>query len=238
MLLLGIDLGTSAIKVSVVDAQTQKVLASAQYPDQEAPIIAKKTGWAEQDPEQWWQHVKSAILRVQETKLFNPKEIAAIGIAYQMHGLVMLDKNGQSLRNSIIWCDSRAVPYGDAAFASIGEEKCLNTLLNSPGNFTASKFAWVKEFEPESYGQTEKIMLPGDYIAFRLTGDITTTPSALSEGMLWDFKSNSASNTVLDYFGFASSLIPQIKDVFTAHGQVTASIVWGTWIKGRHSRYL
>ncbi|MGL6269892.1 MAG: xylulokinase, partial [Chitinophagaceae bacterium] len=183
-----------------------------------------KTGWAEQDPEQWWQHVKSAILRVQETTVFNPKEIAAIGIAYQMHGLVMLDSNGQSLRNSIIWCDSRAVPYGDAAFASIGEEKCLNTLLNSPGNFTAAKFAWVKEFEPENYAKTEKIMLPGDYIAFRLTGDITTTPSALSEGMLWDFKSNSASNTVLDYFGFASSVIPQIKDVFTAHGQVTATI--------------
>ena len=224
MLLLGIDLGTSAIKVSVVDAQTQKVLASAQYPDQEAPIIAKKTGWAEQDPEQWWQHVKSAILRVQETKLFNPKEIAAIGIAYQMHGLVMLDKNGRSLRNSIIWCDSRAVPYGDAAFASIGEEKCLHTLLNSPGNFTASKFAWVKEYEPENFGLTKKIMLPGDYIAYRLTGDITTTPSALSEGILWDFKSNRVANTVLDYFGFDPSVIPHIKDVFTAHGQITVAI--------------
>jgi xylulokinase len=136
----------------------------------------------------------------------------------------MVDKNGKSLRNSIIWCDSRAVPYGDAAFKSIGEEKCLNTLLNSPGNFTASKFAWVKEFEPENFDHTDKIMLPGDYIAFRLTGDITTTPSALSEGMLWDFKSNSVASTILDYFGFPSSVIPQIKDVFTAHGQVTAAI--------------
>ncbi len=224
MLLLGIDLGTSAIKVSVVDAQTQQVLASAQYPDQEAPIIAKKTGWAEQDPEQWWHDVKAAILRVQESPLFNPKDIAAIGIAYQMHGLVMLDKNGKSIRNSIIWCDSRAVPYGNAAFASIGEEKCLSTLLNSPGNFTASKLAWVKEFEPENFGLTDKIMLPGDYIAFRLTGDITTSASALSEGIMWDFKSNRVAQSVLGYYGFSESMIPEVRDVFTAHGQVTEAI--------------
>ncbi|HSC53250.1 MAG TPA: FGGY family carbohydrate kinase [Phnomibacter sp.] len=224
MLLLGIDLGTSAIKVSVVDVNTQQVVASAQYPDDEAPIIAHKTGWAEQDPERWWHDVKAAFLRVQQSQAFNPKDIIAIGIAYQMHGLVMLDKNGNSIRNSIIWCDSRAVPYGDAAFAAIGEEKCLGSLLNSPGNFTASKLAWVKENEPENFERIHKIMLPGDFIAYKLTGEITSSPAALSEGILWDFSTNTVAKQVLDHFGFSESVIPTVKDVFTAHGQVTATI--------------
>lgn len=224
MLLLGIDLGTSAIKVSVVDAQSQQVLASAQYPDEEAPIISKKTGWAEQDPERWWYDVKAAIRKVLEHASFNPKDIVAIGIAYQMHGLVMLDKSGMSIRNSIIWCDSRAVPYGDSAFAAIGEEKCLTTLLNAPGNFTASKLAWVKENEPENFERTYKIMLPGDYIAYRLTGELSTTSAALSEGILWNFKENKVAKLVLDHFGFSQTIIPDVKNVFTAHGCINAAI--------------
>ena len=170
MLLLGIDLGTSSVKVSVVDAATQQLVATSSYPETEADIIAPHPGWAEQSPDQWWEHVKQAILKCHSLELYKPADIAAIGIAYQMHGLVLVDKDQHVLRNSIIWCDSRAVEIGNKAFAEIGEEKCLSHLLNSPGNFTASKLAWVKNNEPSIYKKINKIMLPGDFIAMKMTG--------------------------------------------------------------------
>src|SRR6185369_5518542 len=188
MLLLGIDLGTSSIKVSVVDAHTHQCLASAQYPETESPIISPQPGWAEQSPEMWWEHVQQAILKAHTSGAYNPKDIGSIGIAYQMHGLVAVDKQLQSLRNSIIWCDSRAVEIGDRAFAAIGEKKSLSHLLNSPGNFTASKLAWVKKNEREVYKHIDKIMLPGDFISMKLTGEINSSISSLSEGIFWDFK--------------------------------------------------
>jgi xylulokinase len=218
MLLLGIDVGTSSIKVSIVDAQTQRTVAAAQYPDAETAIDSPKQGWAEQNPEMWWAHVQQAILKANASGKYNSKDIAAIGIAYQMHGLVMVDKNQEVLRPSIIWCDSRAVQIGESAFHSIGEEKCLSHLLNSPGNFTASKLAWVKANEPAVYAQADKIMLPGDYIAMMLTGEITTSISALSEGIFWDFENGSLSADVMDCYGFDKNLIPAIKDVFEPHG--------------------
>ena len=218
MLLLGIDIGTSSIKVAIVDASTQQTIVTVQFPESETPITSLQNGWAEQSPEMWWQHVQQAILKANATGKYNPKDIAAIGIAYQMHGLVCVDKNQQVLRDSIIWCDSRAVPYGNKAFEAIGEEKCLSHLLNSPGNFTASKLAWVKENEPHIYEQIDKIMLPGDFIAMKLTGTITTSASALSEGVFWDFKNKELSRDIMSYYGFSANIIPEIKDVFTEHG--------------------
>jgi xylulokinase len=224
MLLLGIDIGTSSVKVSVVDAATQKAVASAQYPDEESPIIALQPGWAEQSPETWWAQAQVAIEKCSNTGQYNPLDIAAIGIAYQMHGLVLVDKNQQVLRNSIIWCDSRAVEIGDKAFAAIGTEKCLSHLLNSPGNFTASKLAWVKKNEPEIYNRIDKIMLPGDFIAMKLTGEITTSVSALSEGVFFDFLNNRLSNDITSYFGFDEALFPGIRPVFSSHGTLLASV--------------
>jgi xylulokinase len=218
MLLLGIDIGTSSIKVSVVDADTQLCVASAQYPETEAEIISLQNGWAEQNPDTWWEYLQHALMEANVSGKYNPKEIAAVGIAYQMHGLVVVNKQQLPLRNSIIWCDSRAVSYGENAFNTIGEEKCLSCLLNSPGNFTASKLAWLKENEPETFKQIHKAMLPGDFIAMRLTGDITTTPSALSEGIFWDFKEEEISKDVMRYFNFKKNIIPVIKDVFSTHG--------------------
>ncbi len=224
MLLLGIDIGTSSIKVAIVDAATQKTITTAQYPETETAITSLQSGWAEQSAEMWWEHVQQAILKANATNSYNPKDIAAIGIAYQMHGLVCVDKNGNVLRDSIIWCDSRAVPYGNKAFETIGEEQCLSHLLNSPGNFTASKLAWVKENEPHIYEQIDKVMLPGDFIAMKLTGTITTSASALSEGVFWDFKNNELSKDVMEYYGFNPSIIPTIKDVFTEHGLLSAEV--------------
>jgi xylulokinase len=218
MLLLGIDIGTSSVKVSVVDADTQQSIISAHYPETEAEIISLQSGWAEQNPDTWWEYFQHALWEANVSGKYDPKDIAAIGIAYQMHGLVVVNKLQLPLRNSIIWCDSRAVPYGDKAFQTIGQEKCLSCLLNSPGNFTASKLAWLKENEPETFKQIYKIMLPGDFIAMRLTGEITTTPSALSEGILWDFEEDELSKDVMQFFKFKSNLIPTVKDVLSTHG--------------------
>ncbi len=224
MLLLGIDVGTSSVKVSVVDAVTHHCVASEYYPETEAEIIAPHPGWAEQDPTQWWEYVKQAILKCNATGNYNPQDITAIGIAYQMHGLVLVDKNGDVLRNAIIWCDSRAVETGNKAFDNIGHDYCLSRLLNSPGNFTASKLAWVKENEPAVYDKIHKLMLPGDFIAFKMTGDITTTNAALSEGIFWDFKKEELSADIMRYFGFNNSLVPAIQSLFSAHGYLKKSV--------------
>ncbi|WP_069659464.1 xylulokinase [Arcticibacter eurypsychrophilus] len=218
MLLLGIDVGTSSIKVSVVDPATQKTISSVQYPETETEINSPQPGWAEQSPEMWWEHVSQAILKINALGSFDPKDIGAIGIAYQMHGLVVVDQQQQVLRDSIIWCDSRAVEIGNAAFDAIGEEKSLSHLLNSPGNFTASKLAWVKENQPEIYAKIDKVMLPGDFISMKLTGDITSSPSSLSEGIFWDFQNDQLSEDILNYFGFDKKLFPPVKPVFSEHG--------------------
>jgi len=224
MLLLGIDIGTSFIKVSAVDAETRQSVASAQYPETENPITSLQPGWAEQDPEMWWQHSVQAIHRLIDSKQIDGKKIAAIGISYQMHGLVLVDKQQKVLRDAIIWCDSRAVEIGENALANIGEEICSSCLLNSPGNFTASKLAWVKENEPEIYEQVDKIMLPGDFIAMKLTGEINTTSSALSEGIFWDFKKDEISKDVMTNFGFEKSFIPNVQPLFSSHGKVLPEV--------------
>lgn len=220
MLLLGIDIGTSSVKVSIVHAETQKTLASAQYPDSESPITVHQPGWAEQSPDMWWEQFQMALQRCHATGVYNAADIKAVGIAYQMHGLVLVDKNQHLLRDSIIWCDSRAVEIGDEAFDQIGHEQCLSHLLNSPGNFTAAKLAWVKQNEPEIYSHIDKVMLPGDYIAMKLTGEITTSASALSEGIFYDFVRNRLSEDVLNYFGFDEDLFPEIRPVFAPQGHL------------------
>ncbi|MCF0204415.1 MAG: carbohydrate kinase [Muribaculaceae bacterium] len=221
MYLLGYDIGSSSVKASIVDAMSGKCLASDFFPKTEAPIIAHTQGWAEQEPENWWKYMKAATASVLDKARIAPEHIKAIGISYQMHGLVCVDKDHNVLRPAIIWCDSRAVPYGNDAFAKIGEQRCLSTLLNSPGNFTASKLAWVKENEPQVYEKIHKIMLPGDYIAMRLSGDICTTVSGLSEGMFWDFKNGCLSEDVMSHFGFDKSLIPDIVPTFSIQSQVS-----------------
>jgi xylulokinase len=221
MLLCGIDVGTSTIKLSVVDASTKSVLYTCSYPETENEIISVSPGFAEQNPEHWWHCVKQVIKIANASKIYNPLEISAIGISYQMHGLVILDKDKQVLRPSIIWCDSRATNIGELAFDRLGKDNTLNNLLNSPGNFTASKLAWVKENEPHIYDQIKHVLLPGDYISFQLTNELTTTISALSEGIFWDFNKNEISKDLLDYFKFDVSFFPKIKDVFENHGQIS-----------------
>ncbi|MDE5752243.1 MAG: carbohydrate kinase, partial [Duncaniella sp.] len=222
MYLLGYDIGSSSVKASLVDAESGKIVASDFYPKTEAEIIALRPGWAEQRPDQWWDCMKHATESVLLASKVAPGDIKAIGISYQMHGLVMVDKDMQPIRPAIIWCDSRGVPYGDKAFESLGSDVCLSRLLNSPGNFTATKLAWVKENEPETFAKIHKIMLPGDYAAMRLTGKACTTISGLSEMMLWDFKDGCPARFLMDYFGYDSDILPEIVPTFSIQGTVTA----------------
>jgi xylulokinase len=221
MYLLGYDIGSSSIKASLIEAEKGNTVASSFYPKTEMAMIAVKPGWAEQHPEEWWKNLKQVTQEVMQMAGIPAAEIKGIGISYQMHGLVLVDKNKKVLRPSIIWCDSRAVPYGEKAFEDIGGEKCLSHLLNSPGNFTAAKLMWVKENEPDIFRQIYKIMLPGDYIAMRLTDRICTTASGLSEGIFWDFANNSLATFLLDYFGFPSDIIPDIVPTFSVQGELT-----------------
>lgn len=220
--LLGFDVGSSSVKASLVDAETGKVAADTHFPEAEAPIMAVKAGWAEQDPAMWWENAKLALKSIMAETGAKGDDIAAIGISYQMHGLVCVDKEQNVLRPSIIWCDSRAVPYGERAFEELGAERCLSHLLNSPGNFTLAKLAWVKDNEPELFAKIHKAMLPGDYIAMKLSGEINTTISGLSEGIAWDFKEKKPAKFLLDYFGFSEDLLPDIVPTFSVQSTVSA----------------
>ena len=222
MYLLGYDCGTSSVKATLLDAEDSSFVAAAISPEIEMPIIDEKIGWAEQHPEDWWDNVKKATHKVLAESNIDPADIKAIGLSYQMHGLVLVDAQKRVLRPSIIWCDSRAVQTGQKAFEDIGHDKCLKHLLNSPGNFTASKLKWVQDNEPAVYSKIDKAMLPGDYIAMKMTDRISTTPSGLSEGILWDFKQQQLSDMVLDYYGIDKTLWPEVVPTFSIQGELTA----------------
>ncbi len=223
MYLLGYDIGSSSVKASLVDAQSGACVASAFYPKTEAPIKAVRAGWAEQAPDAWWSYLKDATADVLAQSGVDKTDIKAIGISYQMHGLVCVDKDLNPLRDAIIWCDSRAVPYGQKAFDDLGSERCLSHLLNSPGNFTAAKLAWVRENEPDLFASINKVMLPGDYIAARLSGTAATTVSGLSEGMMWDFKDDAPAQFLLDYYGIPADMLADRVPTFGLQGEVNAA---------------
>lgn len=221
MYLLGYDIGSSSVKAALIEVETGKCVASHFAPDTEAPIKALKPGWAEQDPASWWDYVKECTADIITKTRINTADIKAIGISYQMHGLVAIDSNLRPLRDAIIWCDSRGVPFGEKAFHDIGPDKCLSRLLNSPGNFTAAKLCWIKENEPQIFDRIHKVMLPGDYIAFRMTGEISTNTEGLSEYMLWDFSTDSVATFIMDYFGIPTSILPDIRPTFSEQGYLT-----------------
>ncbi|MBO4489691.1 MAG: carbohydrate kinase [Bacteroidales bacterium] len=223
MYFLGIDLGSSSVKVALLDGATGNIVSSAFAPQQEAPIMALRNGWAEQNPADWWTYLQTALHKALDEAGIARQEIRAIGITYQMHGLVLVDKDLQVLRPSIIWCDSRAVPYGEQAFEALGHDYCLTHLLNSPGNFTAAKLAWVRENEPDIFERVYKMMLPGDWLALRMTGEVRTTVPGLSEGMLWDFKENAVSTALLNYFGIPAEMVADCVPTFGVQGELAES---------------
>ncbi len=204
---LGIDIGSSSVKVSLLEIETGECVASSTNPQSEMRIDAPRPGWAEQDPETWWYYACEGIRHISTDH--NLREVVSIGITYQMHGLTLLDRAGKPLRKALIWCDSRAVEIGAEALEQIGRDFCLTHTLNSPGNFTASKLAWVKRNEPEIFDKIHRFMLPGDYIAYRLSGEISTSVSGLSEQILWDFKEEHRADFVADHYGIPHDIIPE-----------------------------
>ena len=222
MYYIGFDIGSSSVKAAIVEIATGKSIGVVQEPETEMEMLALKNGWAEQKPEDWWLHCCNAVTKLKKKYAISRTQIKGIGISYQMHGLVLVDKNGAPLRKSIIWCDSRAVEIGNEAFKAIGEEKCASHLLNSPANFTASKLKWVKENEPEIYNQIHKFMLPGDFIAYRLSNVINTTISGLSEGIMWDFKNDTFADFLFENYGISNELVPDIVDTFSLQSKVDA----------------
>lgn len=209
---LGIDVGTSSVKVSLLDIETGTCVASATNPKVEAPIKALCKGWAEQDPDSWWNYLCDGVREIAASR--SMADVRSIGITYQMHGLVCVDKDCRPVRDAIIWCDSRAIETGAKALEEIGYDKCMSHLLNSPGNFTASKLAWVRQNEPETYARIYKFMLPGDYIAYKFSGELTTTETGLSEGILWDFAEGCRADFLADHYGIGkekfATVVPSI----------------------------
>jgi xylulokinase len=220
MYLIGYDIGSSSVKAAIVDGSNGKTVAVVNHPPVEMPIDASQLGWAEQDPAMWWEAVCITTKKLLHHTSIDPHDIKSIGISYQMHGLVLVDDKMEVLRPSIIWCDSRAVQIGENAFNALGAEFCNSRLLNSPGNFTASKLKWVKDNEPNIFDRIYKMMLPGDYIAMKLSGTINTTISGLSEGIFWDFKSGKISEKLIEHYGFSSDILPDIVDTFGVQSAV------------------
>lgn len=230
-MLLGLDIGSSSIKAALVDDQSGKTLAMAMAPDQEMSIHSPHPGWAEQDPDSWWSYTLKVLADLRSAHPIEFRDIKAIGISYQMHGLVAVDREGKPVRPSIIWCDSRAIQTGARAAQHLGHAWCLEHLLNTPGNFTAAKLGWVKDQEPDTFRRIHRIMLPGDYIAFKLTGEIVTTDTGLSEGIFWDFKAGKVSEDLLKEFGFNPELIPSQRAVFSEQGRVISAVADLTGLK-------
>jgi len=220
-LLIGYDIGSSAIKAALLDADTGKLIASCASPATELAIDSAAPGWAEQPPSLWWEHVKIATAQIRDSIRFDADDVKAIGISYQMHGLVLVDEAHRVLRPSIIWCDSRAVDIGREAADALGRTRCLERLLNLPGNFTASRLKWVMDNEPAVYARLHKAMLPGDYIAMKMTGEIATTPSGLSEGILWDFEDQGMARVVLDHYAIGEDKLPGVVPTFSVQGELT-----------------
>ncbi len=220
MYFIGYDIGSSSIKASIIEKEEGKVIGVTQYPDTEMQILSEKIGWAEQNPDLWWDNICKVTQKLLKQTKVDAKRIKGIGISYQMHGLVLVDKDFNPLRNSIIWCDSRAIEEGDKLF-KVDIDKCTNHLLNSPGNFTLSKLKWVKENEPHIYAKVHKFMLPGDYIGLKLTNKCVTTPSGLSEGIMWDFKEDQPAEWLFENAGISTDLIPEIKPTFSNQGELT-----------------
>ena len=208
MYFLGIDLGSSSIKLAVLDGTTGKAIANTTVPDKEMQMHAKQSGWAEQDPESWWSYTCDGIAKLKNQGI-SIELIKAIGISYQMHGLVLTDRDLNVLRPSIIWCDSRAASLGRAIYQEKGNDFFQSRILGSPGNFTASKLKWVQENEPELFKKAAHLMLPGDYLAAKFSGVAQISKSGLSEAALWNFNQGKLATDVLDAMGLPADLIPE-----------------------------
>ena len=215
---LGIDLGTSFLKLQVIDAAGAAV-AAAGAP---VPLRVPRPGWAEQDPAAWWAALGAACRDLFAPGRVDPRSIAAIGLSGQMHGAVFLDDQGAGLRPCLIWMDARTT----AQVAQIAERVPRATLIGITGNapntsFTATKVLWIQQHEPEVYARTRHILLPKDYLRLRLTGTYATDVSDASATLLFDLARRDWSPTLLDAFGIHPALLPPVHESVAPTGTIT-----------------
>ncbi|MEG1639782.1 MAG: xylulokinase [Ruthenibacterium sp.] len=217
--LLGIDLGTSGTKTVLFDTKGKAVAsATAEY-----PLYQSQNGWAEQDTDDWWNAVVQTISCALKQSRVPATDIKGIGISGQMHGLVLLDANGDVLRKSILWCDGRTQAECDEITATIGKERLIQITANPalPG-FTASKILWVRKHEPEIWEKTAHILLPKDYVRYKLTGVFATEVSDASGMNLLDITKRQWSDEILEKLQIDKALLPKMHESIDVTGGVTA----------------
>ncbi len=216
--LMGIDLGTSSVK-TVLMHESGSLMAIAQ---QEYSFDIPREGWAEQDPETWWKAAVDTIRSAMHTSGVQPEEIRGIGFSGQMHGLVMLDGSGKPVRKAIIWCDQRTKHQVDYINQTVGEQR-VGEIVHSPVavGFMGPSLLWMKEHEPDMYRQTARVVLPKDYIRFKLTGTISTDISDAASTTLLDVSSGRWSDELINALGFRQELFPDIHLPDTPAGEIS-----------------
>jgi xylulokinase len=215
--LLGLDIGTSGVKALIMDEKAEKITTSTV----EYPLKTPKVNWAEQEPTDWWNGTVEAIKQVINKSSVDPKGIKGIGLSGQMHGLVALDKEYKVLRPAILWCDQRTGKQCQYITEKIGAERLID-LVSNPAltGFTAGKLIWVRENEPEIYEKIYKILLPKDYIRFRLTGEFATEVSDASGTLFLDVKKRKWSDELLDELDIDKDILPECFESSVVSGKV------------------
>ncbi|MDR0853203.1 MAG: xylulokinase [Clostridiales Family XIII bacterium] len=222
--ILGIDIGTSGTKTILTD-ENGRVLASY---TEEYPMYQPHNGWAEQNPEDWFLAVKTgikAVITAAKRENANVSAPIAIGMSGQMHGLVMTDKDGEVLRPSIIWCDQRTEAEIEDMDRIVGRQKIIEITANAPmTGFTAAKILWVRKNEPEIYEKCAHILLPKDYIRYKLTGEYATEVSDASGMQLMDVSSRTWSDELLGLLNIDKNLLANIYESPDVTGKILPSL--------------
>jgi xylulokinase len=219
--ILGIDVGTGGTRAVIV-GENGRIVASAT--EEHEPFASPQIGWAEQSPEDWWRACGTAVRKALAEASLRGDEVACVGFSGQMHGAVMLDGSDEIVRPALIWCDVRTEKQCHELTEKIGAEELIR-LTSNPAlpNFTLTKFLWVRENEPANWKRVRSVMLPKDYVRFRLTGERATDMADASGTLMLDVARRRWSDEVLQAAGVEKSLLPQLFESPEICGKVSAS---------------
>jgi len=224
---LGVDVGTSGVKAILVDTSGE-VLASAITPLQ---LSTPHPGWAEQDPDAWWAATSAAIRTVLAARPGESPD--AVGVSGQMHSSVFLDAHGEVIRPALLWCDGRTTQECREITERIGGEQRLRDLASNPAleGFTLPKVLWLRRYEPEAFARLATVMLPKDFIRFKLTGVVATEPSDASATLMYDTARMRWSNEILDAVNVPRSLVPDVGGSSEILGRVSVEAAGATGLR-------
>ena len=226
---LGIDVGTGGTRALVIDAQG-KVVASASAEHEH--FASPRPGWAEQDPRDWWRACGEAVRKALQSSGMRAEQIACVGFSGQMHGAVLLDSADEVVRSAIIWCDQRSEAQSRELEAIFGRDTLIRLTCNPPlTNFTLTKLLWVRETEPENWARVAHVMLPKDYVRYRLTGERAIDMADASGTLLLDVTHRRWSSEVLAKTGIAENLLPALFESPQVCGKVSATGAQATGLR-------